>query len=150
RITTWGIMLIKNTNRKLFVMNTHFHWDEPYVTNASRLILKRYGALSGSLPTILMGDFNLPPRSWTHQFFCGELDMDIIQGNFFDPWVALGKSDQNAGTFNGFRGDRSGERIDWILATSQITFKDIRIIHDQFDGKFPSDHFPVIAIADFQ
>ncbi len=49
------------------------------------------------------------------------------------------------GTFNGFRGQREGGRIDWILATPEWRVKSAGIIRDQQDGRYPSDHFPVSA-----
>ncbi len=150
RITTWGMLRMKSNQRMLLVMNTHFHWGEPYVTNATKLLLNRWREIGYDLPTILVGDFNLAPSAWAHQLFCGQVDSVSVKGNFIDVWKALGRSERGAGTFNSFKGDRSGDRIDWILATPHFAFKDIRILHDQVDGKYPSDHFPVMAVVQFK
>lgn len=146
RITTWGMFQIKKNNRKFVVMNTHYHWDEPYVTNTSKLILAKWREIAKDLPTILMGDFNLPPTSESHQLFCQQSD----NNGFFDPWIDSGKSEQNAGTYNSFTGKKNGDRIDWILATTHFKVKDIQIIYNHISDKYPSDHFPVLAVVNLR
>ena len=49
------------------------------------------------------------------------------------------------GTFNGFKGRKDGDKIDYILTTSDIKVLDAQIIYDNVDGRYPSDHFPVTA-----
>lgn len=39
RISTWGILQVKSTSQKILTMNTHYDWDEPYVSRASKLIV---------------------------------------------------------------------------------------------------------------
>lgn len=146
RITTWGIFQSKNNQNKFFVMNTHYHWDEPYVTNASKLIIQKQLEIGGNLPTILTGDFNLSPDSESHAFFCGTKEIAGLQGRFIDAWFAKKRSEQDAGTYNGFKGDQSGDRIDWILFTAEFEVKNIQIVHDHHQGRYPSDHFPVVAV----
>ena len=146
RITTWGMFQIKKNKRKFVVINTHYHWDEPYVTNASNLIMHKWREIAGDLPVILMGDFNLPPTSETHQLFCKKSENNNYRKGFLDPWIELGKSEQDSGTYNDFIGDKSGDRIDWILVTPQFEMRDIQVIYDNIDKKFPSDHFPVLTI----
>jgi endonuclease/exonuclease/phosphatase family metal-dependent hydrolase len=131
-------------------MNTHYHWDEPYVSHTSQLIIQKQNEIAGNLPTILMGDFNLSPNSDSHAFFCGEKKLNGITGRFSDAWIAAGKSERDAGTYHGFKGDQSGDRIDWILVTPELKVKKIQIIHDHQEGRFPSDHFPVVAILRLQ
>ncbi len=147
RVTTWGVFQIKYRDKKFVIMNTHYHWDEPYITNASKLLIKKWIEISKNLPTILMGDFNLPPSSNTHKLFCEKIDSTGFKTSFIDLWSSLGKTESNAGTFNDFKGDKNGDRIDWILATPQFHVTDIQIIQDQINNKYPSDHFPVLTIV---
>lgn len=146
RITTWGIFQSRETSQQWVVMNTHYHWDEPYVTNATKLNVQWQAAIASKLPTILMGDFNLSPASASHDFLCGKTNWDNLSSPFHDTWLAGGKSETNAGTYHGFKGDAGGDRIDWILATADFSVKDIRILHDRWQGHYPSDHFPVLAV----
>jgi len=146
RVTTWGIFQTKSTNQKFLVMNTHYHWGEPYVSNTSRLLLQKVQEIAGDLPTILLGDFNLSPSSESHALFCGKTEFDGITGRFSDAWIAAAKSEKGAGTYHGFKGDRGGDRIDWMLITPELKLKDIQIIYDNRTGYYPSDHFPVVAV----
>jgi endonuclease/exonuclease/phosphatase family metal-dependent hydrolase len=127
------------------VMNTHFHWNEPYVTNAAELNMRRWRQIAETLPTIFTGDFNLPPDSYTHKLFCGQEGPAGVLGEFRDCWQALGHSEANAGTSGGFSGRNDKVRIDWILATRQLTPLEIQIIYYDEQGRYPSDHFPVRA-----
>lgn len=145
RVVTWGKFQIKNGDQEFVVMNTHFHWDEPYVKNSAKLIMRKWREIAGDLPTILMGDFNLAPTSETHQLFCGEAGPADLRGNFSDCWQALKKSEVDAGTANEFKGSKSTARIDWILVTPEFQVDTIDIIYDNENGIYPSDHYPVLA-----
>ena len=53
---------------------------------------------------------------------------------------------EGIGTCNGFKAiQKDGPRIDWILSRGAVTADRIEIVTFSRDGKFPSDHFPVIA-----
>lgn len=145
RITTWGILQSVKTAKQFTVMNTHFHWDEPYVRNTTELILRKWKDIAGSLPTILMGDFNLPPESATHKLFCGETGDTDYAGHFVDCWQAAGKPEINAGTSNKFSDIKNRDRIDWILTTPDFSINNAEIIYYNENGRFPSDHYPVQA-----
>jgi endonuclease/exonuclease/phosphatase family metal-dependent hydrolase len=51
----------------------------------------------------------------------------------------------NEGTFNGFQPGRGGARIDWILTSPDWQPMAAEIITAERDGRYPSDHFPVLA-----
>ena len=145
RVTTWGLFRVKKSEKKFVLMNTHFHWQEPYVENASLLMMRKWRELAGDLPTVIMGDFNLAPDSWTHDFFCGLGGPEPLRGRFIDCWQALAKSEDNAGTSHGFTGIPQ-RRIDWILVTPEFDIEEIEIVRYNVDHRFPSDHFPVRAL----
>lgn len=144
RITTWSIFRSKSDDKKFVVMNTHYHWDEPYVKNTSLLMMTKWREIAGELPTVIMGDFNLPPTSWTHELFCGMDGPSAYRGRFIDCWQALDKSEEDAGTGHGFSGIGQ-QRIDWILVTPEFTIKSADILRNHIHGRYPSDHFPVFA-----
>ena len=50
-----------------------------------------------------------------------------------------------AGTFNGFKGDRAGDKIDYILCPADAAVLDARILHDHRGDTYLSDHYPVTA-----
>jgi endonuclease/exonuclease/phosphatase family metal-dependent hydrolase len=144
RVLTWGKFQINGSAKKFIVMNTHFHWGQPYVQNAAQLIMRKWREISQGLPTILMGDFNLEPTSPEHELFCGRSGPAELRGRFRDCWQILNKPEAGAGTGHGFTG-KGTTRIDWILVTEEFTARSIEILYDQRDGIYPSDHFPVLA-----
>jgi endonuclease/exonuclease/phosphatase family metal-dependent hydrolase len=50
------------------------------------------------------------------------------------------------GTYHDFSGRRSGPKVDYIFVTPDVTIRDADILHDNRNGQYPSDHFPVTAI----
>jgi endonuclease/exonuclease/phosphatase family metal-dependent hydrolase len=145
RITTWGILEPRQKAKQFLIMNTHFSGEEPYVSNTANLNMLKWREISGSKPTIFMGDYNLAPESDAHELFCGKTGTPDIRGNFVDCWQACGKSEANAGTSNNFTGVKNKTRIDWILATPEFDVNNINVIYYNENGRYPSDHYPVIA-----
>jgi endonuclease/exonuclease/phosphatase family metal-dependent hydrolase len=50
-----------------------------------------------------------------------------------------------AGTFNGFDGQRDGPKIDYVFVEPDTRVREAGIVHDNRDGRYPSDHYPVYA-----
>ena len=144
RVSTWSIFTLKGDGKRFAVFNTHFHWDEPYVSNTSKLIMEKWQEVAGDLPTILMGDFNLRPDSPSHEMFCGKSGPTDLRGRFVDGWQVLNKPEEGGGTSHSFTGEPQN-RIDWILATPEFQFMSVGRIDFNKEGRYPSDHFPVWA-----
>jgi endonuclease/exonuclease/phosphatase family metal-dependent hydrolase len=62
-----------------------------------------------------------------------------------DTFRVLHPDANDVGTFNSFKGDCAGEKIDFVLTTSDVQALDAQILRDSTDGRYPSDHFPVVA-----
>jgi len=137
RIVTWAIFQTHGPGPEFAVFNTHYHWGELFVRNSTALVLDHMKRLAGSLPTILMGDFNLLPDSPSYQAF-------TEQGGLVDCWRACGHSEQGGETVHGFTGKGRG-RIDWIFVSRHFEVKGIERITFHCAGRYPSDHFPVRA-----
>ena len=145
RILTWGIFQIKHSDKEFVIMNTHLHGGEPYISKTTKLIMRKWCQIAGSRPTILMGDFNLLPTSEFHKLFCGGKRPADLRGKFIDCWEVLDKPETGSGTAHSFAGVKDRSRIDWILATHEFKVKNIEIIYDNVNGRYPSDHFPVVV-----
>jgi endonuclease/exonuclease/phosphatase family metal-dependent hydrolase len=97
-------------------------------------------ASSLKAPLILMGDFNDGPGSQTHAVLTQE------RSRLRDSWKAMGLDEgTHSATSHGFKGIPKKERIDWVLVSPDFDVKSVSIIRDEFEGRYPSDHFPVIA-----
>ncbi|MCP4576058.1 MAG: endonuclease/exonuclease/phosphatase family protein [Deltaproteobacteria bacterium] len=90
-----------------------------------------------TVPVILMGDFNDGPGSEPHGALVNQ------ETGLSDSWEVLGHPEgEESFTHHAFTGTPQKSRIDWILSTVPPYIMDARIIHDQLDGRYASDHFP--------
>jgi len=142
RMVTWGLFEIQGKGAKFLFLNTHFAHrgeDETARQKSARLIACRIGLQDENVPIILTGDFNAPAGGPTYQ----------VLSPLKDTWtVAAQKSgpEGTEGTFHGFKGKPGAARIDWIMFRAPWTVKNAEIIVAGRDGRFPSDHFPVLAV----
>ncbi|MFO7783361.1 MAG: endonuclease/exonuclease/phosphatase family protein [Desulfatiglandales bacterium] len=91
-------------------------------------------------PVVVMGDFNEGPESRVHAALTSE------RTDLMDTWQRMGGEEgESSYTHHGFDGVPRIARLDWILASRRLIVEDIRIIRDREDGRYPSDHFPLLA-----
>jgi len=141
RVTTWAVLRLRSSGRAFTVFNTHYHWDEPYRRKTTDLHLERVPRIAGGLPSVFSGDFNLPPDCETHARFTADAPEGL---GLRDAWRLLGRSEEGAGTSHSFTG-KPENRIDWILVSREFSPLSIEKVGFQRQGRFPSDHFPVLA-----
>ena len=53
-------------------------------------------------------------------------------------------------TLTGWNGRLVGNRIDWVLCSSNFRVLSAEIVCTHKDGRYPSDHYPVTAILKFR
>jgi endonuclease/exonuclease/phosphatase family metal-dependent hydrolase len=150
--STWGnknrrmvtTVKFRDLNRKteFYFLNTHFdHEIQLAREKSAELVRQRVQQLPGSLPILLVGDFNA--AAGTNKAY-----LRLTQEDFFkDTWpLARERRNEGIATFNGFQGIRkNGPRIDWILLRGKATVDAAEIVTFSRDNQFPSDHFPIIA-----
>jgi len=117
---------------KLIHVNTHFDFKETVQKKSADLILKLLSAYPENLPIIITGDFNAHPGKGAYQAFKENGFSEVFDRN-------------HTFTFHEFTGQGKHNHIDWILYRGPLKLIDKKIIRDSFEGKFPSDHFPVAA-----
>ena len=142
RMVTWVRFLDRKTERQFYFMNTHFDHEIPEARRKSAdLLLQRVGRLNKELPVILVGDFNsLPDQAEVYDRLVGD-------GRFADTWTTAEERGEAVDTFHGYRGQRStGRRIDWILTRGPILARSSKVVTFSRDDRYPSDHFPVVAV----
>lgn len=143
RMLTWARLAFKrNPLNVIHVINTHFDHVGPRARLESAKIVRGLTDALGGKPVIVLGDFNCAPGSPPYE----ELTAD--RGNLaelHDSYAVLSLSERGAGTFNAFRGDRYGARIDWILCNRRFRPISAEIDRREFHGHYPSDHYPFRA-----
>ncbi len=139
RICTWGNFKHKGNGKSVWVFNTHYdHRGEEARKNASLVIQKMIGKLAGDQRVILTGDFNATEAT--------QEISSITASGLQDSFVIARKNYGEVGTFNGFDSSKVPEnRIDYVFVNRYFDVSryttDSRII----DGRFLSDHFPIIV-----
>jgi endonuclease/exonuclease/phosphatase family metal-dependent hydrolase len=66
-----------------------------------------------------------------------------------DTYRALYPRKRRAGTLHFYFGLRGGRKIDYVISSTHFLVQQASIVHDRFDSRFPSDHFPVTAELGF-
>ena len=146
RICTVCEAYVKEFDTKIRVFNTHFvHICWMARTLSVQIILRHMHELNEEerLPTILMGDMNAKPNSKPIQILSENLHEypDIHLTNI---WSCF-DSDEIINTYHGFRGKERGLPIDYIFISDELEFEEAYIDRTSFDGRYPSDHYPLIA-----
>ena len=140
RMVTWLKLFDLQSHRPLYLLNTHFdHRGREARRQAAVLLGQRVTQLDPQFPVIVTGDFNCGEGSPPYQTL---LASDRLRDAYR---LAHPIRQPNEGTFNGFQGTRSGERIDWILVSSLFTVEAAEIVVDGPDQPAASDHHAVTA-----
>lgn len=139
RMVTWAVFEDLKTRRRFTYYNTHFAHrgtvDEEARRLSALLIAQR---LPKEGAFLLTGDFNASaPDSSAYIALVPPLK---------DAYLEAGKKNGPEGTFHGFKGTPGKSRIDWILFRSPWKVKSAGPVTDSKDGRYPSDHFPVLAV----
>ena len=137
RMVTWGLFETKPGRSRFYVVNTHFPYrqeDEDARLKAARMIASWIALLKPEIPVILLGDFNTVPDGAVHAALTSRLS---------DAWLEAPYRQGPAETFHAFSG-KADRRIDWIL-TRGLRAQSVRTLTDNRGGRYPSDHFPVVA-----
>lgn len=140
RMVTWARFERIADGATFTLYNTHLPHrdeDEPVRIRCVELIQTYLERLSQDESVILTGDFNTSPDSRVHA---------ILSTRLTDAWTAAPERSGPEGTFHDFTGIPE-RRIDWIMYRG-LTAKSARTITTQRDGRYPSDHFPVIVEFD--
>jgi endonuclease/exonuclease/phosphatase family metal-dependent hydrolase len=147
RIATWARFRERTTGFTFFVFNTHWdHESQPARERSARLLIERIRARSPAHdPVLLMGDFNAGEDNVAFQTLLAGSEAATASLRLYDTFRALHPQARETGTYHAFRGDRSGAKIDAILASAEWRTIDARIILLSENGRYPSDHFPVTA-----
>lgn len=147
RIASWVVLADKTDgatkpHSELFVINTHFdHRGANARTESAKLIRERTTALAGDRPVVMMGDLNFGPKAPGY--------VPLAKAPWLDTYRVIHPVEiEGEGTFCGFRGKRTGNRIDYIFSRG-LTVEAAAIDRRERDGRNPSDHFPVTASFEF-
>ena len=142
RVATWVVLKDRqNQGNEFLFLNTHFdHRGRKARMESAKLIKKWLQKNHPKSKFVITGDFNCAASSKPYNELVSGAEPEIK-----DSFAMMKKGTADIGTFNGFRGAKSGARIDWILGDGSIHIIKASIDHSNDGGRYPSDHFPVNA-----
>lgn len=146
RIVTWARLHHRASGRRLYVFNTHLtlRRGQRQIDSATR-IAARVAALPAGSAVVVTGDFNaLAETSETWRAATGR--------GLRDAWLLAGERRGPPRTSNDFRPPELANpgRIDWILVGGPVGVRSVETVVDQYGGRYPSDHYPVVARLDLR
>lgn len=134
RVFTWGEFFTKSGQR-ILIINTHLDHESEMAMLLGGQQIRAFTTERSDLPSLVMGDWNSaetdPPA------------MALMEGDWFQH---AKPSEGPFGTFTSFKPENiNGPQIDHIFATRGWEILSTAIDRTLYDGKLPSDHFPVVA-----
>jgi len=151
RIVTWARLFDNKNDRPFIVFNTHFdHRGEEARRQSSKLILEKIGELAGDDPVIVMGDLNAVEEQDPYKILAeadrGPFEIELFDGFYHSKHGHHGPTS----TWNAFERIFPDRRIDYIFTDSNFSVIQHGILADIRDGRYPSDHLPVVADLEFR
>ena len=142
RICSWVHLQDKKTGKKFYFFNAHFdHQGVKARVESSKLVLKKIQSIAGKAPVIFTGDLNGDHNSEWYRALANS-------GVLSDTYKMAEYPYLNNGSFNSFKGTngRMGV-IDHIFVNTAFKASKWGVLTDTYHSKFPSDHFPVMAVV---
>lgn len=141
RLCSWVYLLDKKTKKKFYVFNAHYdHQGKIARVESSKLIIEKIKSIAGKSPVIFTGDLN-----GGHETECYQIVAN--SGIVKDTYTQVEYPYANGGSFNDWgRSLNRTDIIDHIFVTPPFTATKWGILTDSYKGKYPSDHFAVMAV----
>ena len=164
RIATWAKLKEKNTGKIHFYFNTHFdHVGQVAMEESSYLLLRKITELAGDYPAVITGDFNNTECSKVYNILTGkERGTHTFDNSFLKDSKYCSENGHHGPsfTYHDFKAakifyelakgksssqDQQMCLIDYIFVKNNIRVFQHGILSDNWDGRYPSDHMPVVA-----
>ena len=137
RICTWVRLTEIVSGESFYVYNLHLdHQSQNSRQYSVNLLVKEIAKRKHRDPVIVMGDFNMDTDNSA---------MALLQGTMADVWQSLHPDDPGITTYHAFGEQPAGPCLDHILIDETVEIIEIAIDARTFNGRYPSDHFPIIA-----
>lgn len=144
RIVTWGKFKDLKNEKTFYMFNTHFdHRGREARFESAKLITQKAPKIAGDTPYFITGDFNLRETTDAYAVLAGG------ESPFEDARYASKKPHEGpTATFTRNQWTELGppeSKIDYLFVKKGLGVLTHKVLDDQYDGRFPSDHLPVLA-----
>ncbi|MGC9364260.1 MAG: endonuclease/exonuclease/phosphatase family protein [Fidelibacterota bacterium] len=140
RVVTWAQFRDRQSRQKFFHFNTHFdHKGSLARLKSAELLLQQIAGIAQNESVIVTGDFNSTPTSEVYQI----LTRELTDSKKISQYPHHGSD----GTFTWFDLQNlfNDQPIDYIFIKNNLKILYHGTLTDTFNGRLPSDHFPVLA-----
>lgn len=146
RVFTHLTLKEKATGRTLHVFNTHFDHQGEEARQQSGLLLHDW--IKDHVESdawVAMGDLNATPDSQPLKFLLQGSDVESNQPRFQDARAIASTIEGPNSTWNGFNEIVPDRRIDFVIVGEGTQVPSFKIDEQTREGRFPSDHLPIIV-----
>ncbi len=153
RICTICEVKFRESGRRIRVFNAHFDHISSWARRIGVEIILKYMERfqkQDPMPMVLMGDFNVKPHSKLIQRLSKNLHQyqDI---HLVDAYTYCEHPEKCTNTYHGFKGiTGSDAHIDYIFVSSDLEVVNTYVDYQKRQGKYLSDHYPIIATLSFK
>ena len=141
RLANWVRLKDRESGHEFRFVNTHLdHRSQPAVEGQARKINEDAGAYAEDYPQFLVGDMNADDANPGIRSF--------IEAGWTDTYEAVHEVSNPCNTFHKFSGPQyegNQGKIDWVFCRGNVEVKGAEIVMDSEGGRFPSDHYFIIA-----
>lgn len=135
RVCSYVILTDIATKKDFVVFNTHLsHVSDEARINGINVVLKKIEEF-GSLPSVIMGDFNAEEGSQTY--------IDVTK-NFADARYET-ENTSDSHTYQGWGDEEKFKRIDYFMISKNgLKVNSYNVLSGLHDGVYSSDHCPIV------
>ena len=131
RICGWCVFRERESGKIFTYMNLHYGFGaEGHLKNAR--LLGEYAKKLGDHPTVITGDFNMRPETPGY---------GAMAAQFTDVNAATAREETL--TYHGYGKPELAMLLDYCFVSSRVQPLGYRVLMDTFQGKYPSDHYPI-------
>jgi len=144
RIATWIKLKDFSSGKVFYVFNTHFDHVGLFArAQSAHLVLDKILEIANEVPFILSGDFNDTPNTITYSYIVNnKKGLKISDSRRVAEYPGYGPDY----TFAGFDSQAVPKKIiDYIFTSGGIHDSFNAVLTDNRNGKYPSDHLPVLV-----
>ena len=142
RTASWARLSCMDTGHEVMYVNTHFDYEPEAINGNARCLRQWVEQLDSQLPLIITGDFN-----------CGKHSdaFGILTGGkiLFDAFGQLRSPEADEPTFHAFGRPEQMMSLDWILISRHFKVLAAMIDRTHQGNLYPSDHYPITAVLDW-
>lgn len=147
RHANWVRLRDKQSNKDFRLINLHLdHKSQPAREQQIAMVLAEAKQYKADYPQLLTGDFNSHTQNAVYNKIKAE--------NWIDTYTQVHGTEDPGHTIHEFQGENYNKKdiqkkIDFIFLKGQIRTVSSKIIKDNFNGKYPSDHYFVSSEISF-